>query len=90
MPRQPKEIKLVHGSADYFEPLLRARFVRAMKEVQSQVSINTLAMSMGNVRQARDVVSRALIERSLNKALKKVLKDAFMRGGKLGAEHLRG
>lgn len=89
MPRQPKEIRVLHASADYYEPLFRARFVRAMKEVQRKVSINSLALSMGNLRQAKDLIPRQLLQDTLSKACKKVLRDAYMRGGKLGAEHVK-
>lgn len=91
MPRQPQEIRIVHASADYYEPLLRARFVRGMQKLQEQASINKLAMALssGNLRQASSMVtpSRVTIEQVLM-PLKKVLIDAFMRGGKLGADHL--
>ena len=88
MPRQPQEIRVVHASADYYEPLLRARFVRAMKAVQRQTPINSLALSMANARQAKNTIPKAVLEQALE-PLKKVIRDAYMRGGKLGADHLR-
>lgn len=89
MARQPEEIKIVHAAADYYEPLFRARFVRAMKTVQKQVSINNLAVSIAsNARQAKDAIPRKIIIDALNKEAKKVIRDAFMRGGKLGADHV--
>lgn len=88
MPRQPHEIQVVHASADYYEPLFRARFVRAMKLLQAQTSINSLAMSMGNVRQATDLIPRSAITKALEPT-KKVIRDAYRRGGRLGADHLK-
>lgn len=87
MPRQPKEIQVVHASADYYEPLLRARFVRAMKKLQLQTSINQLALSLTSVTNAQSVIPTSSVEAALV-PLKKVLIDAYMRGGKLGAAHL--
>lgn len=88
MPRQPSEIKVVHSSADYYEPLFRARYVRAMKQLQKSISINDLAMSMGNAKQAASMVPRSAIVKAME-PLRKVLRDAFMRGGRLGADHMK-
>lgn len=88
MPRQPKEIRVVHASADYYEALFRARFVKVMKKLQSTVSINALALSMGNVRQAQSIVTRAEILKALM-PLKKILADSFMKGGRIGADHVK-
>lgn len=87
MPRQSAEIKVIHASADYYEPLFRARYVRAMKALQKKTSINALAMSMGNAKQAKDLIPQADIVKALE-PLQKVIRDAFMRGGKLGASHV--
>jgi len=89
MPRQPKEIQIVHASADYYEPLFRARFVRAMKKLQVETSVTALAATLGNAKQARNIIPRKKIEEALTQSVKKVLRDAFMRGGKLGAEHVK-
>lgn len=89
MPRQPKEITLVHRSADYYEPLFRARFVRAMKSVQKQTSINALALSMASLRHAASQIPKEKLEEALTKGVKTIIRDAFMQGGKLGAEHVR-
>lgn len=81
--------KELHSSADYFEALFRARFALAMKDVQAATSINSLAMQMGNARQAKEAIPRKVIEDAINKRCRKVLIDAFMRGGKLGAQHVK-
>ncbi len=80
--------KALHSSADYFEKLLRARIYKAMLQIQKDTSINSLAMVMGNSRQAKDIIPRKRIEAALNAACKKVAVDCFMRGGKLGGQHV--
>ncbi len=81
--------KSLHVSADYFEPLFRAKLYRAFKQVQSQTSINALAMAMGNLRQAKDTIPRNALEDAITSAVKRVLIDSFTRGGKLGAVHVK-
>lgn len=89
MPRQNHNQKPFHGSADYYEPLLRARFVRGMKAVQKAVLINTLAQAIAaNPRTAHEVVNDMVVADAL-KPMAKVITDAYMRGGKLGADHVR-
>lgn len=86
--QNPNSQKELHASANYFEPLFRARFVRAMKQLQKDTSINHLAMSMGNSRQAKELIPRSAIIKALA-PLRKVLRDSFIRGGKVGAEHVK-
>lgn len=90
MPRRMPHVKKLHESADYYEPLLRARFVRGMKALQQSVSINELALALAarNPKQALALITRVMITAELQ-STKKVLRDAFMRGGKVGAEHVR-
>lgn len=89
-PKRPtKEVKAVLSSADYYEPLLRARFVRAMKKLQKETSINQLALAIPHLKRTQhQVVDRKAIEAALE-PLRKVIRDAYMRGGKLGAAHLK-
>lgn len=86
--RQKQEQKNIHASADYFEALFRARFAKAMKQLQKQTSINALAMAMHNIRNATQVVDRRSLEKSLE-PLRPLLVQAYMRGGKLAAKHLK-
>jgi len=88
MPRQSQEIKVVHASADYYEALCRARFVKAMRLLQSQTSLSALAMALVSVRRGSNLVDRAEIIKALE-PMKQVMIDAFMRGGKLGADHVK-
>lgn len=89
MSRKNHNQKPFHASADYYEPLLRARFVRAMKGVQKTVTINRLAQAIAaNPRTAHEVIPDLQIEEALA-PLTKVITDAYMRGGKLGADHVR-
>lgn len=75
----------LHKAADYFEPLIQVRFRKAMQALRKKVSINALAMSMGNVNQAKSVVTRKLIETELQ-PLRRILHDAFRKGGRVGAD----
>lgn len=59
-----------------------------MKALQRKVSINALAMAMGNVDQAAALLSKRDIEIALG-PVTKVVKDAVRRGGKLGAVRVR-
>jgi hypothetical protein len=83
----PKPLNAIHAAADYYEPLFRARFVKAMKTLQKQVSITHLAMAMGNHRQATALVTTKMLTDALQPAAK-VIKDAVNQGGKLGAKEL--
>lgn len=84
-PQKSKEWKQVHASADYYEALFRARFVRAMRKVREQTSINELAMLMGNKRQVKDVIPRARILEALGPC-ETVVKDALVKGVRLGTQ----
>lgn len=89
MPRQPSEYVELHKAADHYEPLLRKQFVRAMKLLQKRVSINQLAILMGDPRQVRRVIpSRKDVAAAIEPA-SKVFKSAFIKGGKLGAERIK-
>jgi hypothetical protein len=86
--RANSEIQAVGLSADYFEGLLRARLVRVMKQLQKDTSINQLAMAMHNLRDAAGVIDRQALEKAVA-FLKPLIKQAYMRGGKLGATHVK-
>lgn len=88
MARTPEEIKIVHRSADYYEPLFRARFVRSMKALRQTVSRTAIQMAVARQRAVKDVIPRSDIIKALAPA-EKVLRDAFRRGGQLGAEHVK-
>lgn len=80
--------QVLHVSAAYYEALLRARFVRSMKRLQQDTSIHTLATHMSSTAQAMSVIPREKILKAMA-PLKQVLIDAYMRGGKIGAEHVK-
>lgn len=86
MPRQPSEFEAVHKAADYYEPLLRARFVRAMKALRATITVEDIARAI-QLRQTT-VVPRSTIEKVLAKCAN-VVRDAVMQGGKLGADRVR-
>lgn len=82
-----KHVKKILSSADYFEPLFRAHFVRAMRRLQSSVNQDKLTLQLSRKDKTDDVLTLAEIEAAMA-PLRKVFEDAFRRGGHLGAEHL--
>lgn len=80
--RNESEWKAIHRSADALEPSLRARFVRAMKQLQKETSINELALLIANKKPV--VIDRNRI-RELLAPVTSVTKEAFKRGAKVGA-----
>jgi hypothetical protein len=59
-----------------------------MKNLQRQTSINDLAVSLISVKQATGVIADSKIEAALA-PLKKIIRDAFRQGGKIGAARVR-
>lgn len=88
MPRPKHQIVRMNKNADSLEASLRVSFVRAMKQLQKATSINMLAMSLSNHRQAKDQIPTKAIQTALT-TLTPILVKAFMQGGKLGEQHLR-
>lgn len=86
--RNQKELAAIHSSADYFEALFRAKFVHAMKQLQAQTPINRVALGLHNTKARTEVIPRTAIEKALE-PLRQVLIDSYMRGGKLGAVHVK-
>lgn len=86
--RKPEQFAAVHAAADYYEALFAARFVRAMKRVQAQVSINDLALSLGNVRQAQRLVTTHMVTDALSSCAT-VNTKARRKGGQIGAVRVR-
>lgn len=86
MARQPSEFVAVHKAADYYEPLLRARFVRAMKALRATITVAEIARAI-QLRQTV-VVPRATIDKTMAKCAN-VVHDAVLHGGTLGAERVR-
>lgn len=87
--RNPNVYSEVHRAADYFEALLRARFVKAMKAARGKVDQRALtdAIAEKDAGKALTIVSKAFP--SLMRPVEKVIKDAVMKGGKVGAEAVR-
>lgn len=82
---QKRQLNNLRSSADYFEPLLRARYVRAMKTLQGRLSVDFLATLIAN--NPDQVITREVLDDAL-KPLVKIVTDAFNRGGRHGMEHL--
>jgi hypothetical protein len=89
LPHQKFLQKALHDSADFFEASLRARVYKELKKLQAKTSINSLTLALANHRSVHDVISRKMIEAAVRTATEKVVRDAFLRGGKLGAEHVK-
>lgn len=91
MPKQrnPSVYGEVHRAADYFEALLRARFVKQMKEARKKVDQRALADAIAekDAGKALAIVSTPLP--SVMRPIQKVIKDAVMKGGKVGAQMVR-
>lgn len=87
MPRPQNQINELNRKADSLEPLFAVSFVRAMKKVQDMTSINSLAMQMGNARQAQTAIPIHLLKDQLQPLVTQV-RSAVKTGGKLGQKHL--
>lgn len=87
MPRPQAQINELHRKADTLEPLFRVSFVRAMKALQAETSINALAMQMGNAKQAQLAIPVARLKTTLQ-PLVKLVTNAFRQGGKMGQKHV--
>lgn len=76
----------VHKAAAYYEPLFRARVKRALKQLQSSVSVDELARAI----RMSDThpITRETIMKALGPAAN-VVRDATRQGGIIGAEKVR-
>jgi len=103
MPRLPSEYRALHEAADKAEPRLARAVLKALERIRGQVSINDLAIIIARAQQNdllarwREVlkdVDRALallplatIRDALSPA-GPIVKDALLKGGRLGAEQV--
>lgn len=80
--------ELLHES-DRFSPRLRRAFVRATVRMKSRISMRELenALHEKDVRRALKAVREDEIDDVLS-ALTGILRDSFLRGGKIGAKVL--
>lgn len=76
--------------ADRHETVLQRRFVRAMKKLQAEISINDLGVMLASGH--GKVVDKVLIPRKkiedVLEPMKDVVKKAVIAGGRLGAAHV--
>jgi hypothetical protein len=87
--RQPADYRAVHAEADRFEPRLARALRRSIEKLRERVSINALAMAL-HARDARTAVAllkQAIVADVLSPA-GTIIRDAVLRGGKVGAERL--
>ncbi len=86
MPRKPGPL---HAAADRLEPTMRVAVFQALSELRKGVSIERLAYALAarNVKAAMlalpEPAARAVLKRA-----QAILRDAVMRGGKIGAKEL--
>jgi hypothetical protein len=71
------------AAAGHFETLLQQRFLKAMKQLQAETSINELAILIAN---KKPVVIDSKRIKELMGPISKAMLDAFRHGGKLGAK----
>jgi hypothetical protein len=98
-PRLEKDYIDVHRAADKFEPILERRFLNATKEMKNVISIDDFAQAIAraqfdgvNERKIIDAIMRLLPLSDLKEILSPigtVTKEAFMKGGQLGAKQIR-
>tara|TARA_R110000824_G_scaffold167181_2_gene343957 strand:- start:3367 stop:3675 length:309 start_codon:yes stop_codon:yes gene_type:complete len=98
-PRPKKDYIDVHRAADKFEPQLERRFLNAAKEMKNVISIDDFTQAIAraqfdgvNERKIIDAIMRLLPLSDLKEILAPigtVTKEAFMKGGRLGAKQVR-
>jgi len=90
MPREGEGEKALLDAADKIEARLARALVLAMQRLRSRIPLEALAraISGADVRAASTVVENFDIEDALEPS-GEILRDAFMKGGKFGAEDVR-
>lgn len=89
--REPGVYREVHRAADYYEALLRVRFVKQMKAARGKVDQRRLADAIAakDPGKALAIVMKSTNLPSLMRPVEKIVRDAFMKGGKVGAGVVR-
>lgn len=80
MSRPPNDYAAVHKAADYYEPLMRSKFVIGIKALRKRITLQHIVLAMQT---KTPIVQRKQLEEALAPAAK-VIRDAVMYGGKLG------
>jgi hypothetical protein len=98
-PRAKKDYVDVHRAADKFEPLLERRFLIAAKRMKELITINDFAQAIAqaqtmgaNESKIVDMLMRLFSRSDLKEILGPtgtITKEAFMKGGRLGAKQVR-
>lgn len=102
MPRTRADYRRTHRAADRFEPQLAAVFRRGVERIRAQVVINDLALALETarmnflrLRRIKESDIRAALgllhADQLDEALRPmgaIIRDATLRGGRVGAEIL--
>lgn len=83
MPRRPQSQIDLHKEADRFEPRFRRAFIKSMDKVKSQIPLVRLSdlLAKKDVHHASEIADD-LVEAALE-PLTGIVRDAFMKGGKL-------
>jgi len=90
MPKTREEEKALLDAADKIEARLARAFVLAMQRLRSRIPLEALAraISGADVRAASTVIDSFDVEDALEPSAE-ILRDAFLKGGKVGAEDVR-
>jgi len=85
----PESQRALHREADRFTPRTRRAFVKAAERMRARVSVEKLAEALASKNMARALaaVGEAEFERALE-PFGAILRDAFVKGGKIGAKFL--
>lgn len=79
------EYVAIHRAANYYEPLFRARFVRAMKALRASIRIQDIALAIAH--KNPHLLTLQITDKLAPASL--VVRDAVNQGGKIGAEKVR-
>lgn len=88
--RAPAEYHDQQEAAEWYEPRMAARAERAAQRVRESVTINDIALALatGDVRRVMELFPRDSVREAFE-PLGTLSRDAFARGGRLGAKRVR-
>lgn len=86
MPRPRADFRAVHAEAARLEPRVAGSVRRALEKLRDAVSINSLALALAakDVKRAMALFPAAQAKEALSPA-GRIVRDAVLRGGRLGA-----
>lgn len=89
MPRPKADYAAQHAAADSIQPRLARAVQRAVAKLREGISINDLAMALHakNVKAATALLTDSSMRDALGPA-RTIVRDAFFRGGRVGADRV--